>query len=307
MGSGANSNHYWAGDHNEEPVGEQSFEPANTGEDSWAYLAGDGASDTDSATSSDNNSLMNNEDIAGMTAGQVDEYLFGRYQSAKRRWRRFTGKPVRALRRVLRRKGKGKGSKGGLGHSYLNINETLQNAYFKGKGKGGKSSGKGFGRKMNPKGRDGEVLKCSICSSQYHLRARCPQRPGDAQQSTGSANVGQIQGTAPQANRPSMYVHFAAFQANANSDPSWSYVATPRDEEQNAQTAGEATPHAVPPAGERTPEVHRMTPDDPLQQNDPWRRWMADQQEPPLLNRTTPDQAVQLYDQVQSKHHTPLT
>jgi hypothetical protein len=307
LGSGANSNHYWAGDHNEEPVGEQSFEPANTGEDSWAYLAGDGASDTDSATSSDNNSLMNNEDIAGMTAGQVDEYLFGRYQSAKRRWRRFTGKPVRALRRVLRRKGKGKGSTGGLGHSYPNINETLQNAYFKGKGKGGKSSGKGFGRKMNPKGRDGEVLKCSICSSQYHLRARCPQCPGDAQPSTGSANVGQIQGTAPQANRPSMYVHFATFQANANSDPSWSYVATPRDEEQNAQTAGEATPHAVPPAGERTPEVHRMTPDDPLQQNDPWRRWMADQQEPPLLNRTTHDQAVQLYDQVQSKHHTPLT
>ena len=86
--SGVNSNHYWAGDHNEEPVGEQSFEPASTGEDSWAYLAGDGASDTDSATSSDNNSLMNNEDIAGMTAGQVDEYLFGRYQSAKRRWRR---------------------------------------------------------------------------------------------------------------------------------------------------------------------------------------------------------------------------
>ena len=63
--SGVNSNHYWAGDHNEEPVGEQSFEPASTGEDSWAYLAGDGASDTDSATSSDNNSLMNNEDIAG--------------------------------------------------------------------------------------------------------------------------------------------------------------------------------------------------------------------------------------------------
>ena len=79
--SGVNSNHYWAGDHNEEPVGEQSFEPASTGEDSWAYLAGDGASDTDSATSSDKNSLMNNEDIAGMTAGQVDEYLFGRIRA----------------------------------------------------------------------------------------------------------------------------------------------------------------------------------------------------------------------------------
>ena len=57
-----------------------------------------------------------------MTNAQADEYLFGEYQQAKRRWRRFTGKPMRAARKVFRRKGKGKG-KGS--RSYLNLAEAL--------------------------------------------------------------------------------------------------------------------------------------------------------------------------------------
>ena len=54
-----------------------------------------------------------------------------------------------------------------------------EKAFFKGKGKSkgskakGKSSGFGAGRKLNPRGRDGEIMKCSICDDQYHLRARC--------------------------------------------------------------------------------------------------------------------------------------
>ena len=73
------------------------------------------------------------DDLQGMSNSQVDEYLFGQYQQAKKRWRRFTGKPVRSLRRTLRRKGKGKGKR----NSYLNIDSLLQqSAYFKGREKG---------------------------------------------------------------------------------------------------------------------------------------------------------------------------
>ncbi|OLP73745.1 hypothetical protein AK812_SmicGene46915, partial [Symbiodinium microadriaticum] len=105
----------------------------------WAFAAvsaaGDGASDTDSATSSDHDEPLPVEDLQGLSTGEVDEYLFGQYQAAKKRWRRYSGKPVRALRRVIRRKGKGKGKQRS---SYLNIDSLLQqSAYFKGKGKGG--------------------------------------------------------------------------------------------------------------------------------------------------------------------------
>lgn len=284
-GNQQGANHYWAGSapSDEATPGyndgqQQDAGGAGGGGDSWAYHAGDGETDTDSATSSDNNSLMDSADLNGMTTGQVDEYLFGKYQHAKKRWRRFTGKPVRALRRVLRRKGKGKGSKGGLGYAYVNINETLQqSAFYKGKGKGGNSSGKGFGRRLNPKGRDGEVLKCSICQSQFHLRARCPQR-NDGSQPAGApaSSVGQIHHTS-QASR-SMYVHFAAFQAQAGSEQSWSRVDTPREEgdEQGGrrrEQEGVPTPQDGNATAEERPEVYQMTPD-PLQENDPWQAWM---------------------------------
>ncbi|CAE7258960.1 unnamed protein product [Symbiodinium natans] len=81
----------------------------------WAFQATvteGGYSETDSATSSDQDEPIAMDDLQGMTNSQADEYLFGQYQQAKKRWRRFTGKPVRALRRTLHRKGKGKGKRG---------------------------------------------------------------------------------------------------------------------------------------------------------------------------------------------------
>ena len=47
--------------------------------------------------------VVDTQDLRGMSNQQADEYLFGRYEDAKRRWRRFTGKPVRRLRTVFRR------------------------------------------------------------------------------------------------------------------------------------------------------------------------------------------------------------
>ena len=39
-----------------------------------------------------------------------------------------------------------------------------------------RSTGKGFGRKGNPKDRNGEIMKCRICNSTEHLMARCPRK-----------------------------------------------------------------------------------------------------------------------------------
>ena len=271
----------------------------------WAYaaLSGDpAASDTESATSSDNDEALPMDDLSGMAPAEVDEYLFGQYQHAKKRWRRFTGKPVRALRRTLRKKGKGKGK--GQRHAFLNIGDVLQqSAYFRAKGKGGKSSGKGFGRKTNPTGRDGEPLRCSICGSSYHLRARCPRRtdnpgsqPASAQpQPAGSAFTVQSAG-----------LHFATFE----SDGSWMNVPTPRSMTSAAASrSGSAAepnepfqrPHAsssnqVPTGADVAPSapptVHVMSPDPWQHDADPWMRWYNEQPSR-QLPQPTAQQAVQ--------------
>ena len=267
------------------PYGAGSEAPASFGMQDpasvdWAFptqAAPADASGTDSETSSDRDEPLPVEDLQGMSAAQADEYLFGQYQQAKKRWRRYTGKPVRSLRRVLKRKGKGKGKR----NSYLNIDSLLQqSAYFKGKGKGGNTSGKGFGRKQNPCGRDGEPLKCSICGSSYHLRARCPRR--DASSGSGAQASSQPQRAAPSftvepASGPGM--HFATF----DSESSWvpvsprsvtsSRVDAHRPEQQlSAPSQPQAQPQPQP--GHAPTEEHQLSPDPWVTNADPWMMWL---------------------------------
>ena len=240
----------------------------------WAFHADPGAeSCTDSATSSDNDEPMDTSDIQGMNAYQVDEYLFGQYQEAKKRWRRYTGKPVRSLRRVLKRKGKGKGK--GFRGSYLNIDGLLQqSSYFKGKGKGGRSSGKGFGRKANPCGRDGEPLKCSVCGSAYHLRARCPRNAQPASSGTAPPNPsGSVGPRAPTFVVEPTSAHFATFE-----DSSWDNLTTPRSYASSIPVAAasqamrdpQREPQAAQPETATQPEVHNLSPDPWTINPDPW-------------------------------------
>ena len=66
-------------------------------------------------------------------------------------------------------------------HFLQELDEHTLDQLFGGKGKSrgkGKSSAKGFGRKQNPRGRDGQVLRCDVplangqpCNSESHLRA----------------------------------------------------------------------------------------------------------------------------------------
>ena len=92
-------------------------------------------------------------------------------------------KPVRRVRRFLKRKGKGKGKHPGYFLSTLSESE-IENMFFmkgkprKGKGKGKFYSGKGKGRKMNPKGPDRQIMKCRKCGSVEHFQKDCPRNQG---------------------------------------------------------------------------------------------------------------------------------
>ena len=243
----------------------------------WAFHADPSAdSDTDSATSSDNDEPMQTTDLQGMSAPQMDEYLFGQYQAAKKRWRRFTGKPVRSLRRVLKRKGKGKGK--GFRGNYLNLDGLLQqSSYFKGKGKGGKSSGKGFGRKTNPCGRDGEPLKCSVCGSAYHLRAKCPRSTSSENPSSSTQAAAGSQG--PRTTfvvEPTSSLHFATVD-----DGSWDNITTPRSHVSVAPNVSAPQAMRDPSTQQvhteaRAPEVHELSPDPWTVDPDPWTQWLSE-------------------------------
>ena len=179
-----------------------------------AYWTGAGAADygddddsfdsgTDSDTSSDDGTeFIDNSDIQNMTDAQAGPHIFMAYRHAKRKWRRYSNKQVRHVRRKFKRshfhfnrtgkgyrdgrvkgkygKSKGKGNPHSTrGHVFLTQTDML--TYLKGKGKGGRhgSSGQSFGRSGNPKDRNGNIMKCHNCGSTDHLIRECdkPMRP----------------------------------------------------------------------------------------------------------------------------------
>ena len=117
-----------------------------------------------------------------MNTDQAGEILYFAYRGAKRKFRRFTRQPGRKGR-GKGRKGKGRGKGKGQHNSafmsdypptqYWQAPEQEQFAY-KGFGKGGKANG----RRGNPIGPDGKVMKCTECGSEEHFRAKCPKGSG---------------------------------------------------------------------------------------------------------------------------------
>ena len=175
----------------------------NNPEPSWteapyspmAYQDGYGASafpaipmsddSTDSETSSDNDSEeLPDPGVSHMSQAEAAEHIYMQYRKARRTWRRFTDKPVRKFRRHMNHhfkkgKGKGKGKSKGKSRGFMwTRDDALTYLQGKGKGKHSGSSGKGFGRRSNPKDRAGVTLKCRICDSEEHFAAKCPQGKG---------------------------------------------------------------------------------------------------------------------------------
>ena len=105
-------------------------------------------------------------------------------------------KPVRKARRFFKKsfpqlrqpKGKGKGRY----HAMTNMDAHQHDQVFfggKGSSKGKhRTTGKGFGRRTNPTGPDGEIMKCTVCDSTEHFRAMCTRN----QSSSSGANTGLV-------------------------------------------------------------------------------------------------------------------
>ena len=102
-------------------------------------------------------------------------------------------KPVRKVRRFIKRKGGGKGKSKGKGR-YLALDQTsdaqISEVFFGGKTGGKRPTGKGKGRKKNPTGPDGKTMTCTICNSEEHSRAMCARG-----QSGATAHLCQQSGT----------------------------------------------------------------------------------------------------------------
>ena len=124
---------------------------------------GDSETDSETVSSVGLNQYDYSDIPADGTPDQKAEQLFWAYQRAKGRWRRFMNKPNRRVRRFFKRKGVGKGKSSGAFLMSFNDQE-IDSMFFggsnKGRGKamGKRSSGKGKGRRMNPKGLDGQPL-----------------------------------------------------------------------------------------------------------------------------------------------------
>ena len=158
-----------------------SQQPAYWSGEEYAYVGYD-ADDDGSSGNSDDDEPVDLSEIQGMNTDQAGEVLYFAYRGAKRKFRRFTRQPGRKGR-GKGRKGKGRGKGKGQHNSafisdypptqYWQAPEQEQFAY-KGFGKGSK----GNGRRGNPIGPDGKVMKCTECGSEEHFRAKCPKGSG---------------------------------------------------------------------------------------------------------------------------------
>ena len=154
-------------------------------------------SGTDSDTQSDCGEGYSYEDVQHLEEDVVSQVLWTNYKHAKGRWREHERRPVRKVRRYFRKylssKGKGKGkcaSAKGISTYATNLSDYDYQETFYGKGKskgrgklkGVRSSGKGAGRRTNPRGKDGQIMKClgsnRQCGSIEHLVRDCPHEAG---------------------------------------------------------------------------------------------------------------------------------
>ena len=125
------------------------------------------------------------------------ESLKGEYLWAKRRFRSFGQKSIRftrfprkswSLSMSSRKGGKRKGRKGkSRGKGRYHFEPSVINHSSLAGGKGGKRKGKGKGKGKsgsnmsyvtNPRGSDGQIMKCHECLSTDHLAASCPEKKG---------------------------------------------------------------------------------------------------------------------------------
>ena len=232
---------------------------------------------------------------------EVAHHLWWAYSTAKSNWRRFMGKPVRAVRRFLRRKGHTKGGTKGKGYGKPSAQAFLADlpdessagpsatVLFKGlrKGKGGKgyrSSGKGKGRISNPLGPDGNPMVCRVpgCGSTTHFER---DHPGGKGADKGKGKVrftglaisdalgpfgDLIESPAPQP--ASNHLVLMVNSSDSDMSPAGLNISPPVDQAAAAAMAApvEQTSATATAAPQELPLVHIPVATDPMFADDPW-------------------------------------
>ena len=154
-----------------------------------ADLESDGTTDTDTASSTGHTEVPSATPEGWTDEASLQEHLFWSYSRAKATWRKYMGRPTRAVRRFTRRyisrqsgKGKGKNRNGrrpNVAAFLASLDDEEVAMMFpgfkgrKGKGRGKRSNGKGKGRARNPLGKDGQRMRCFRCGSENHLSREC--------------------------------------------------------------------------------------------------------------------------------------
>ena len=166
--------------------------------------------DMSSATESDTGSY--DADAASYATVEVDgqtrhdddaraNALYQDYVMARRRWRRYSGKPPRRYRRYGFKHGprfQAKLDKGPYARTYSTF--LPQGALAGGKGGKGKGNSGGFRRgpgALNPRGKDGQIMKCAKCGSTSHLWRKCPQVVSGNQASASGTHWAQQTSASP--------------------------------------------------------------------------------------------------------------
>ena len=183
------------------PTEERNLAPEESEDDVQIFMIGElyePDAESSSATSSDHGT--DDEQDAPEDMNETEK-IYLRYRRAKRMWRKHTGRPQRRFRRAFRifnhdkfkkhhYRNKGTPYKPRFGRQYhVALSDAMNtqtrdefmthlNAYFgKGKGKGKNRGGvNGFGRRKNPKDKQGNIMLCRLCKSDERFAARCPMR-----------------------------------------------------------------------------------------------------------------------------------
>ena len=120
---------------------------------------------------------------------EAADAVYSAYLLAKQRWRRFSGRPPRRYRKNHFNKGKYSKqhrhlSQGPYAKAYAAFLPPKAFAANRNPGQLTKSGSKG--PKKNPRGRDGQPLRCHRCGSDEHLLRRCPQKGSSTQHAAPS-------------------------------------------------------------------------------------------------------------------------
>ena len=296
----------WSGDGWSQPP------PAYNSWSQPAYqsTAMDSETDTDTESSLGDTQYDFSDLAPHLTDEQRAESIFWASQRAKGKWRRFMNKPHRRVRRHMKRKGKGKGKHPGLYLQSLTDYE-VDEMFFgnkKGKGRFGKrSSGKGKGRRQNPRGPDGQLMKCRTCGSTEHFQKDCPNNKGggapapfhahySVNQSEDNDTTGPLTDIFPSTSLSGTHSVFM-MNSSARSTAS-SHEGNQMYDNQSHSSLGDPWHRNDPwthPPGPPVSYGPSRTSETPSSQAQPWGTWMTDflrgpqpqEQQRPLLNTPT--------------------